>query len=342
MITAIGVARIEANGSHCVPINEIQRPNEEPIAGSHGEVHWSQRDGITVRLELPIALGRAVQYVNRPRKPSQGGSGSLHAISFDPEWLGRTADGGQVRLFATNADTRTTFTTTNGTTSSCQIIAGSAAYAEVILRRRDALSFWHDTPQRERLFVLGFQISRWPEEEGVVFSLEGTQTRTSRQCISLSSDKSFSLYRAKCLPESIQGAWLTHGHKDGPAFWYPEPCDAVRVLISLLVGQWTPFLWRDSFLDDDQLSRLYFGWHRDVRPPVGSEQPVPLTRCVEALRYGQKIAARMPRLLEQIAATRPNYNIEWILSPLWTAASSFVDDQLALACEVDPKNWTVE
>jgi hypothetical protein len=57
-----------------------------------------------------------------------------------------------------------------------------------------------------------------------------------------------------------------------------------------------------------------------------------LFEVVEAFRFGRAVVESLPALLQRFLKMRTSYNVEWIMTPLWYALSTYLDDKLALAC----------
>jgi hypothetical protein len=93
-----------------------------------------------------------------------------------------------------------------------------------------------------------------------------------------------------------------------------------------------PFYWRDTFPAEGQIRRLYMGGLRPHAPVLGNEQPVPLYNVREAFTAGAPIGHRLQPLFARFRVVRDQYNLNFVLSPLWTALDGNVDDKLAEAC----------
>jgi len=131
----------------------------------------------------------------------------------------------------------------------------------------------------------------------------------------------------------LNSAWLIYDDQDPEeADTFPESCTDARTLLSILVGRRLPFLWRDQFLEGGQLRRTYRGGPKLAVEIAGHEQPVPLGSCISAFKHGKEVSDRIPRLYARLKEIRDRYNIDFILSPLWSGFDEFVDDQLGLAC----------
>jgi hypothetical protein len=187
---------IDTDGSHVIPVTDIHRPGHALGVQSQGEVRWSQHQGLTFRLEFPMDWEKALAGLQATNREPGGGVGSVQALNFAPEWIARTAEGGQVRLFATIHETKTNLTTRNLEQSSNRTVSGAAGYAEVQLARQNPLSFWYDTMPEHRLFFLGLRISRWPQNEEIRYRMGDTEFTRFRCSLPLSSDPPLALFPA--------------------------------------------------------------------------------------------------------------------------------------------------
>ena len=210
-------------------------------------------------------------------------------------------------------------------------VRGNAAYAKVTLGRNEALSFWKETEVTDRLYLLGLDMHPWPEIETINWQESSSSGTFSRASISLNPLLKF--VRARQGPPEESGAWLTYT-ADGNAdeFWFDKECEGAKAFVSFLVGRATPFLWKDKFIDDDHLTRMYMTGHGRRYSIHGGEQPFPLARCTDMFKHAHEIIPQLVPMFSRFVELRASYDVEWIASPIWYAYDSYTDDQLALAC----------
>lgn len=316
------------DGDHVFPVTAVRRLPGSFHENSSGEVRWNHREGVSFRFEL---LAKTLSEVFTPLPAPTGGSGSIHSISLDHEWAATLANGTDILLYG--ATERQTGQMTYGTSgsSSGRMVRGNAAYAKVALGRDEDLSFWNDTGVTNRLYFVGLDMLPWPEDEMVPWQKGESSGRFSRASMSLCP--SLRLVRAQKSPHEEKAVWLTYT-ADGKAneFWFDKPCEDAKGFVSLLVGRATPFLWKDTFIDNDRLTRLYMMGHGRRHSINGGEQPFPLGRSTEMFKHGRDIIRQLPAMFTRFVELRASYDAEWIASPIWHAYDSYVDDQLALAC----------
>jgi hypothetical protein len=315
--------------THVFPVTDLRWRNGETFDNSTGEIRWNLRDGLTFHFELPAPRG--LSDLGSTASPSTGGSGSLYKIDKEAEWIGKLGDGTIAHIFGTIAEQSGQVTTRNSETTAKRIVRGTASHAVVTLSKEEELAFWYATEPADRLFFRGLVLSVavWARREDVNYRM-GDSTRNSvRFILPLSSEPAWSLVRG---PQN-SGIWLTYkASGESDPLRYDKECEDVRGFVSLLTGCWTPYLWKDTFITADRLSRVYFGWHRGDAERVGHEQPIPICNGPEALKHATKIGEVIPELFARFVQLRPTYNPEWIASPTWAAQNSFADDQLAFYC----------
>jgi hypothetical protein len=316
------------DGDHVFPVTAVRGPAGGPHENSRGEVRWNHREGVSFRFELPA---KTMSEVFTPLRAPTGGSGSMHSISPHPEWAATLANGTDILLFGAIERQTGRMTSGTGGSSSGRTVRGRAAYAKVTLGRDEAFSFWNDTGVTDRLYFLGLEMYPWPEDETVEWQRGERSGSFSRTWMSL--NPSLKLVSAQQSPPDEKAVWLTYT-TDGKAneFWFDKPCEDAKGFVSLLVGRATPFLWKDTFTDDDHLTRLYMMGHGRRHPITGGEQPFPLGRSTEMFKHGRDIIRQLPAMFARFVELRASYDAEWIASPIWYAYDSYVDDQLALAC----------
>lgn len=310
-------SHISADGTHVYPVKSLKVFGSEYDVTS-GELRWNKRDGLTYHLECAWGVPDFNPVVK------SGDVGSVQALSTSPDCIFRLQDDTEVSLIGTNSTVTSEFTRRSFT--------GSAVYAMVALHKSNELAFWHDTPDRDRLFLPTLEISRWPEHDKVRIQFpDGSKLIRGRGILALSSN--IKLYTA-CKETGFEhGVWLTFQSGDkSDTFWYDRDCEAARTLLSFLTGHRIPFLWKDTFLENGSLLRLYYGWQKTDGIANHAEQPVPLGETVEALTHGDFVVKEIPMLFAKLQEILTKYNIDWIICPLWYAQDAFIDDKLSLAC----------
>ena len=332
----IATPYIQSDGTHVIPVQRIHRLGQPPNENSRGDVCWSRRDGLSFQFQT--TLTSFFDFSDIPTELSVCGAGSVHAIKMDPEWYAETADGSPVRLYATSDHATTSMTTSwsiekgNGTVSSKRV-HGTACYAEVGLSRDSSLAYWHETLPGLRLYSPGWEIGNWGVQEKYDYTINDTTYTQSRRSFSLGASDGRALVSSQNRENGLKGVWLTYQHdeQENP-FWFPDSCDRLRGLMSILLGQHVVFVWRDTPTTDGGLNRLYYGWHKGVDSEHPLSQLVPFVGTVEALSHGGAVSDRLPVLDRQFAELRKLFDPEWVASPLWTAAGDFLDNRLAHAC----------
>lgn len=287
-MAAIEIPQIDPDGTHVIPIAGIYRPQETPNDDATGEIRWSRRDGLTFWFQAPLKSFSL--FAGKQIAPTSG-AGSVKAVSFEPEWIAQTADGGAVRLYSTSSNTTTRVTSgwniaEGDSSGSSRRVEGTACYADVDLHSDNPVTFWHDTPRSHRLFSPGWELRGWPLHENIEFAIAGSVHKRTRCSLPFSGPCDRQLIAASSQPTGLRGVWLTYqpDESTGP-FWFPESCDHIRGVLSILSGQHVPFVWRDTPLSDDRLNRLYFGWFRGVDLGHPRFQLVPLFGTVESLTH---------------------------------------------------------
>lgn len=334
----ITAPRLDPDGTHIIPVTGIHRPGGTPNEDSVGEIRWSRRDGVTFWFQAPLTSA-SVFGAGRPKQ--SGGAGSVSALSFEPEWLARVEDGSAVCIYATNERTTTNATTgwdvhRGGRAESSQRVEGAAGYVEVGLHRDSPLAFWHETPVMPRLYSPGWTMRGWPEEEPYEYEIGGTTFSTTKRSLPLGGACNRRLIAAAGRNTTLGGpggVWLTYdANGDAKPFWFPDSCERVRSLMSVLLSRHVAFVWRDTPTAADRLSRLYFGWHKGVDTDHPRSQLVPVYGSIASLTHGHEVTERLVGLDAQFAELSARFDLGWIMSSLWTAEEDFVDNQLALAC----------
>lgn len=315
---------ISDDGDHVFPVTVIRRLPGEAHENSSGEIRWNHRSGISFRFEFPA---KTLSEVFTPPPVSTVGAGAILPKPSTPEWSAVLANGTEILLYGVNE--RQISQVTSG--SGGRTILGRALCAKVTLTCDDQLSFWRDTEVTDRLYFVGLEMFPWPQDEIVEWKKGERSGWFSRASMSLSP--TLRLVRASNSPPEEKAVWLTYT-ADGTAseLSFDEGCNDVRRFVSFLVGQATPFLWKDRFIDEKCITRLYMTGHRRLRSITGTEQPFPLGRTTSMFKYGHDIIRQLPAMFAKFVELRSSYDVEWIASPIWYAYNSYIDDKLALAC----------
>jgi len=332
-MATIDPPRLDPDGTHVVPVAEIHRAGETPSASSKGELRWSRKAGVTFQFQL---LRTGIILLPEAPAVARGGAGSVHAMSYEPEWFARTADGHQVRLYSTDFQPTTSYTSKwridrGSDFESSKSVEGTACFAEVGLQRDNPLAFWHETATSPRLFSPGWELTRWPVQEVYKFTIGDTEFTRTRGSFRFGGAADTVLTGAQ--RDGKSGTWLSYrdGDLENP-LWFPKSCDRIRGLFSILTGQHAVFAWRDIPDSSNSLTRLYYGWHRGIDPEHPVTQPVPLCRTPLALVHGAEVVERLSELERRYSELSDLLDPEFIVAPLWAAEKDLIENKLALGC----------
>ncbi len=323
-------ARILPDGTHFFPIATLRGADGNPIAEATGEVYWSANDGLAYRFEFPHAStpdAAPSTFGMAPRPPD----GSINEVSSSASWSGAIAGGGEFLLYSAAGTVTTQHTPVGRQHTSRSTCRGKAALGSITLPLDHPLAFHHDTAHLRREFLPSFMLLSWPDPEEVTFADGTTYHQRLRNRIILQERPRLTVYLGSTTPGTDKGVWLVD---EAPS---PEServaskgAEDARAFLSFLVGRNLPFFWRDTFTDC-AVRRLYEGALRPHAPILGNEQPLPLYHVREAFQIGAPIGYGLPRLFERFRKVRNDYNLDFVLSPIWTALDGYVDDKLAEA-----------
>lgn len=324
---------VDKDGTHLIPIKNIRRTGFEAYPEATGIIRWQPKDGMTFEILFPgVSHVGLSQYYQTTA--SVGGAGSLQKLSPDADWHAETRDGQDVKLYGTFPKVSHSHTIRNRISEQHAALSGSVAYARVRIRRDNPLSFWHETTPDNRLFFPGVKIDHWPELEEVEFRRDDSICKRTRGFLRLADEPRLTLMGSWQTVVGEECGWLVYDSKEllPDDKWFGNECDSVRFLLSFLTCKCVPFLWRDTYIDDSSIERIYYGWQRVTTERGLIPAPVPLGGTIESLKFGRDVLTTMPGMLASLRALSDDYDVAWIMSPIWTAASSFADDKLALAC----------
>ena len=315
------------DGKHRIPLRNIQCAACDCLPEANGTLLWDAEEGAKFTLEFPIRssalLGRYYQH-----PPQTAGVGRILGIPTRPRWVAETADGFNVSLYSLN-ETLHDHNSPSGSTSQ---VTGDAYFAVAMFGNKSALSFWNSTPQLKRGFFLGFSSYIWSKEEAISFATGDSTTYTSRRLLLLSKPANVALYEAGSRVNVPQGGWLTYDEQDNADDTVSYPPAVYGSFISFLNGRFTPFLWRDSFIDSSTLQRVYFGANHARLDRLNSSLPLLPLRSLSHLDFAQEVVAQLSSLFHAYVRVNMTLDLASILSPLWSASESLLNDRLALAC----------
>jgi hypothetical protein len=319
------------DGTHVFPVLRIRRYAGSEIEGATGEIRWSADQGITVRFEFsPTAPA-----INRllASRQSIAPVGMTSNLTSQPDWTCALADGTEVQLFGSDLEEDVNVALSIRGDDGSRVAHGRAVYATMTIPKDSELAFWHDTISADRVFILGFDVSKWPVEEKVTFARGAGISQRCRGSMPLGAQPQFCVYSAFRDVQLDDAIWLTCLSTEGHDAAFHSPVwDLPRSFLSFLAGRRVTMCWRDSYLDEARLFRVYYGLHRRRNPGMDHEQPVPLARTVEALRHSSAVVAQLPSLFDRFEKIQTWYSVDWIMTPLWYAFQGYLDDILALAC----------
>lgn len=318
------------DGTHSFPIETVLGADGSSIPRASGEIAWSARDGVTFRIEFPHA-SRADAVPSPHGMAPPPPKGSLSDVSDTASWSGTIVEGGSFALFGAGGNVNTIHSPVDVSYVSRSIVTGKASFATVDLPINHPMAFRHDTPNLRREFLPSFDLLPWPNSDDVKHVESGTYHSRMRNLVVLQAEPRLTIYRGSS-PGTDRGVWVVD---EGPALSVERlPTDAAedaRGFLSFLVGRNLQFYWRDTF-KESSIRRLYFGSLRPHAPVLGNEQPVPLYGVKEAYSLGSEIATRLQPLFARFRAVSDDYNLDFVLSPIWTALDGYVDDKLAEVC----------
>jgi hypothetical protein len=322
---------LNADGEHVFVVGSIHDRTGAAVPGAAGEIRWSARDGLTFRFEIPheSTTDAAPSPYGMIDRPPPG----LSEVSETPSWSGTIKGGGDFSLFGAVAQIDTKHRPFEPEYRSRSTVRGRATLGSVTIPLDCPLGFRHDTPNRPREFLPSFSMLRWPGFEKFEFTDEHHWHSRLRGKLVLQSEPALTVYGGTTDPGTRHGAWLIDEGPLPESGWIPsDAAEDARSFLSFLVGRNLPFHWRDTFPDEATIQRLYIGTRRATADVAGIEQPLPLNNIGEAVQHAPIIGAQLPALFARFRSVRRDYNLEFVLSPIWAAFDGYADDKLALAC----------
>ncbi|QDT31486.1 hypothetical protein [Thalassoglobus polymorphus] len=319
------------DGTHVIPIHRVQCCGCDSCADATGFIRWDLERGASFSIDFPEVHQTDLETYWRPQNDGPG-VGRFSVQSNVPSWTAETSEGLAVRLFGTQ-DTPTSEvhygTTGSGHSSS---ISGSALMVEVEFAHSNPLSFYNATLPHPRILFIGHGVRHWESVEPVEFYHEDGRTTTNRCTVQLSESPDVRIVAADARIHLPSAGWLTvDSSEDANPLDYPFASE--RSFISFLNGHSVPFMWMDEFPRDNIVKRVYFGWSRIQRKNTDftDTEPLPMCGSVESFEHGKDVVGRLPELFRQWISLDDHFEFDWVLSPLWTARRSFLDDKVALA-----------
>lgn len=319
------------DGTHVFPVSAAWHASDSKDAVWFGEVCWSLRDGLTYSLEKTVDWWDLAGLSAQLHKPSAGGAGRMVPSDSNLDWTARLSDGTELQLIGVIQDESSQQKNVNGGMTAKRFAKGQATHCIVSVPRESPLAFWHDTPPYARFFLFGLDVLIWPLSEEITYEIGNTQHTTSRRLFRLADD--LNVYATLDGRPKDLGAWITGPDGADSAFEYDARFDQARTLTSLLSGRLTPFYWHDAFTTSDRLTRTYYGWRREAASRSPGRSVVPIeSHNVDTLRHHQSVFEHLPGAYARLRQRVPDYNFDWILSPLWHGYDSYLEDRLAVAC----------
>lgn len=328
-----GVPYVAEDDTHVIPIKNIRRTGFGTCPEATGIVRWQPREGMTFEIVFPGVSHVGLSQYYQPAA-SIGGAGALQKMSPDADWHAETLDGQDLKLYGTYPKVTHSHTIRNGISEQHAVLSGAVAFARVRLRRDNPLSFWHETTPGNRLFFAGVKVDRWLELKEVEFRRDDSICTRMQSFLRLADEPHLTLMGSWQKVVGEECGWLVFDSKEllTDDKWFGSDCDSVRFLLSFVTCRWVPFLWRDTYVDESTIERIYYGWQRVAIERGLIPAPVPLGGTIESLKFGTDVLKAIPGMLASLRALSGDYDVAWIMSPIWTAAGSFADDKLALAC----------
>ncbi len=323
--------KLLADGTHYFPIETLLGVDGIEIPEARGDICWSAKDGVTYRFEYSHAP--TSELVPPPVMKHPNLEGSIFEVPGKPSWSGTIVGGASFSLFGAGGNVKTVSNPVGGSFASRSNLTGKAAFATLDLQLDHPLSFRHDTPARRREFLPSFMLLSWPDPEDFEFKDANTHHLRLRNRIMLQDYPKITIYHGSTIHCTSHGVWIVdEGVAPASERIASNGAEDARGFLSFLVGRNLPFYWRDTFPNEGRIQRLYFGSLRPHAPVLGNEQPLPLYHVREAWEQGVEIGCRLSPLFARFREVRENYNLDFVLSPLWTALDGYVDDKLAEAC----------
>ena len=324
-------SQILSDGTHSFPVETLLGADGKSIPSVSGEIAWSARDGVTFRFEFPHASNAdaaPAPFGNDARPPD----GSISEVPDTPSWIGTVVGGGAFALFGAGGRVNTNHISVGMGWVSRSIVTGKASFAALDLPISHSMAFRHDTPALRREFLPSFSLLDWPDPETYTYNDSTNQRMRVRNRLVLQADPRLTVYLGSS-SETSHGVWVVDEAAQPTSERVPsDAAENARRFLSFLVGRNLPFYWRDTFQCNNRLRRLYLGALRPQCRILGNEQPVPLRNVPEEFSHGVAIGYRLPQLFERFRKVPEEYNLDFVLSPLWTALDGYVDDKLAGVC----------
>ena len=319
------------DGTHVIPIHRVRFSGCESYKAATGVVHWNMERGVSFNINFPDVHQFDLSSYWQPAA-NFAGVGRFSPHSQVPSWTAETAEGHAVRLYGTcDKPTSRIHYGTNGSGHSSSV-SGSVMFAEINLPASNPLSFFNATLPHPRMLFIGHGIRHWTSVEPVEFSYDGGTTTTNRCTVPLNETPDVRIVGADARINLPTAGWLTFDpNQDIESLSFP--CSSERSFMSFLNGRSVPFMWMDVFPREDIVRRVYFGWSRIQKEDTDftDTEPLPMCGSVESFQFGQEVTNRLPDLFRRWVSLNSQFEFAWVLSPLWTARRSFLDDKVALA-----------
>jgi hypothetical protein len=322
---------LSKDGEHVFTVESIFDRQGNAIPGAAGRIIWSAEDGLKFHFEIPheSPFEGVPSSFGMSDQPPTG----LSEVTHVPSWSGVIDGGGKFMLFGAGGIVDTKHQPFRPELGADSTVDGRAALGSMTFPLSCPLAFRDDTPNHPRDFVPSFSLLPWPTYDQLKFVHGDVLHTRLRGKLVLESDPPLTIYQGTADPGARHGVWVVD---EGPL---PESerspsehVDDARSFLSYLVGRDLPIHWRDRFPDESNIRRLYMGARRATSEIQGNEQPLPLYGVAGSLTHGRAVAEKLPTLFSRFERVRRDYNLEFVLSPIWAAFDGYFDDRLALGC----------
>ncbi|MBX3421965.1 MAG: hypothetical protein KF752_10475 [Pirellulaceae bacterium] len=324
------------DGSHHVTLNSIRFRDCPLYPKTEGWLKWTATEGVELEFTFHDLFRVEQSAYYRPTEEMPCGVGRFVTVDLSlPDWTALTIDGTEVRIYGFLGKPVSTQTNHNGRLTCSSGFSGSCASVAVDIPTKRKLAFRNGTDSfAYRMFFIGHVGNCFHQSESVDFhDLDGSSISTGRSRILLSNSPKIELYGANGLVTTRPASWVSYGRSPvaSETDWVGHE---ERSFISFLNGDMVAFPFADTFLNDDLITRTYFGPVRCRQSNNEENEPLhaPLPMFgVERFEFGHEVLERLPKLYEEFKKNSELVDFVGILHPIWTALHGVLDDRLALA-----------
>ncbi len=327
---AIQPPQLNESCEHHFRVGLIRDAKRRRIERASGDIWWSPRDGVRFRFVLPggyleSPFADAFGMVGHPRS-------GLFQVPHEPSWWGTIQGGGEFWLIGASGKSSSDLAGFEDQAAVTRI-DGHAYLAVVSFPLKNSLSFQDETPHLTRYFVPHFSPKFWPDADSITFKHRRKSYTRYRNKLDLQADPAIVVYRGETHNATIGGSWiLTEEEQPEPSTLATPAVSDAKSFLSFLVGKRLPIYWWDVFPNRSTIKRSYVGTQKEVASPNGMEQPLPLASIGGAYSSAREIGPRLSNLFLRYRTIRKRLNLDFIMSPIWAAYDSMIEDRLALAC----------